>query len=148
MKKLIIPIVLFVLVLAGGYAVSQYRESEVTLTSENAGARGEPDFIWTYGTFEINDIPRTTISLTARYANGEIVTKDIETVDGSCNDYSNPDADVYVRSTMIICYYAGLGHYYKVVESDGKYEVQRKIFEEASPDYEPPQLPFEVVAQF
>ncbi len=49
---------------------------------------------------------------------------------------------------MIICYYAGLGRYYKVVEDRDGYAVQRRVFEEASPDYDPPPQAYETVVRF
>lgn len=111
---------------------------------------GEPVFAWSYKAVPGNEeIPRTMVSLTATYPDGNKITKEIETVQGeSCNAYPEPDKDVYTKSEMIICYYAGLGHYYKVVEANGKYLVKRKMFEEASPDYNPPQAEFETLAEF
>jgi hypothetical protein len=108
----------------------------------------DPSFQWSYQEFEESEIPRTTITLTARSSDGVSQTKEIDTIEGGCNEYAEPDVDAYSTSTMIICYYAGLGRYYKVVEQDGTYLVQRKIFEEASPDYVPVQNEFETIASF
>lgn len=113
-----------------------------------ASSRSNPEFAWSYESFDANETPRTTISLIANYSDGANETKTIDTIAGDCNDYDSPDADVYARSTMIICYYAGLGHYYKVIEADGRYAVQRKVFEEASPDYDPSVNGFETIQQF
>ncbi len=107
-----------------------------------------PTFAWTYDSFTEEEIPRTRISLTATSSNGTEQTKEIATIQGSCNDYVSPDANVYANSTMIICYYAGLGHYYKVVEAEGSYLVQEKTSEEARPDYNPPIEEFETIAVF
>lgn len=109
---------------------------------------GRPVFTWHYTPFAGEETPKTAITIRATYPNGEVVSKDIGIVEGGCNVYDNRDADVYKQSDMIICYYAGLGRYYKVVEGNGVYKVQRKIFEEASPDYNPPQQSFETVVEF
>lgn len=110
--------------------------------------RGEPAFSWSYREHEKDSIPYTDISLTASYADGTMETKVIDTVEGNCNGYEEADPDIYERSSMIICYYAGLGRYFKVVEEGEMYAVQRKVFEEASPEYEPAPQPYETVARF
>lgn len=110
--------------------------------------RGLPTFTWSYESFESEMIPRTTVSINARYEDGTSETKQVETIEGNCNEYTEPDADVYSKSTMITCYYAGFGRYYKVVEKNGEYQVLRKEFEEASPDYEPPIANYEVLVNF
>lgn len=111
-------------------------------------ADAAPIFIWSYEPTPDTDIPRTIITLNAARADGRIEAKEIDVVEGECNEYPDPDADVYADSTMIICYYAGLGRYYKVVEGEGGYLVQRKVFEEASPEYDPPIQQFETIARF
>lgn len=111
-------------------------------------ALGAPTFSWLYEAYDTPDIPYTDISLTVSYENGVSETKRIDRVEGSCNDYESDDSAVYERSTMIICYYAGLGRYFRVVVGEGEYLVQRRIFEEASPDYAPPQQPYETIERF
>lgn len=109
----------------------------------------QPMFTWKYRSFEKNDMLYTEISIIATSAEGgPAITRKVDTIEGSCNSYETPDADVYPKSDMIICYYAGLGHYYKVVNQGGKFLVQRKEFEEASPDYNPPIQSFEAIAEF
>lgn len=107
-----------------------------------------PAFEWRYTPSMRGDIPYSTIALVARYPDGFVKTKDIDTIAGGCNEYEPADTDVYEKSSMIICYYAGLGHYYKVVESDGHYLVKRKVFEEASPEYAPPPEEFKTIVRF
>jgi hypothetical protein len=109
---------------------------------------GDPTFTWQYTYTTSGDFPKTHVALTATYPDSTTIKKDIDTPDGSCNEYASPDKDIYPRSTMIICYAAGLGHYYKVVQSNNAYLVQRKTFEEGSPQYTPPELPFETIARF
>lgn len=109
---------------------------------------GAPIFSWEYSPINDRDFPKTQVVLTATYPDNTRISKHIDTPDGSCNEYTSPDADIYPRSTMIICYAAGLGHYYKVVQDKGAYLVQRKTFEEGSPEYTPPELPFKTIERF
>lgn len=109
---------------------------------------GDPTFTWQYTYITSGDFPQTKVALTATYPDGTTIKKDIDTPDGSCNEYATPDKDIYPGSTMSICYAAGLGHYYKVVHVNNDYLVKRKTFEEGSPEYTPPDLPFETIAKF
>lgn len=120
-------------------------EMEITVEEKVVGI---PTFTWSYKSSTIGDIPQTEISLTAKYEDGNSVTKVIDTVEGNCNEYEDADADTYERSSMIICYYAGLGRYFKVVADGAGYTVLRKIFEEASPEYDPPTHQYEAIASF
>ncbi len=142
---------LIVIVLIGGFFLLKEQKAETVpeMPEEVVTPEGAPTFEWSYSEpVEKDYIPYSTISLTATYPGGETRVKEIETIEGGCNEYPEPDADIYKDSTMIICYYAGFGRYYKVIESDGGYAVQRKEFEEASPDYNPPVRGFETVAKF
>lgn len=107
--------------------------------------RSNPQFEWRYETSEKAQIPQTQISLIASYSDQTSKVKVIDMVEGSCNIYDKRDADVYIKSDEIICYYAGLGRYYKVVKAEDGFKVKRKIFEEASPEYNPPQQEFEII---
>lgn len=109
---------------------------------------GDPVFTWQYTYITSGDFPKTHVALTATYPDETTIKKEIDSPDGSCNEYANPDKDIYKDSTMIICYAAGLGHYYKVVRVNNEYLVKRKTFEEGSPEYTPPNLPFETIAKF
>lgn len=144
-----------ILVSLFGYALSTHDvvvedTSNTATTTERviATPEGAPIFEWSYESSTEDEIPRTTISLTAIYPDGERESKKIQTIEGGCNEYVSPDSDVYENSSMIICYYAGLGHYFKVVEAGGKFNVQERIFEEASPDYSPPVTGYETIATF
>lgn len=111
---------------------------------------GAPTFTWTYSPVEKGSvsIPYNIVSLTATYPEGTIDTKEIDTIEGDCNEYVNPDKDVYLKSTEIICYYAGLGRYYKVVKDGTEYLVKKKEFEEGTPDYNPPTQEFVTIVKF
>lgn len=145
MKLLAFVLSLCVVLIVGGYV---FEDNALNSSIESKTDRGLPTFIWSYESFESEMIPRTKVSITARYEDGTAETKPVETIEGNCNEYTEADADVYPKSTMIICYYAGFGRYYKVVENNGKYQVLRKEFEEASPDYEPPVANYEVLVSF
>lgn len=145
MKKIIlIPILVIVIALV--FLVLNKPESEPQDVSVIPA--GEPMFEWKYSTVDKEGIPYTAVSLLATYPDNTEVSKEIDTIEGGCNEYVEPDADVYRNSKMIICYYAGLGHYFKVIEGEGAYLVQRKVFEEASPEYNPPVEEFETIAEF
>lgn len=150
MRYLLLLISILLLAI-GAFYLFQNEEAEpvvaepTPIVEENLG---EPTFLWSYLTGEVDSIPMTEISLTATYENGQTNTKLIDGIEGTCNEYPEPDADVYQNSTMIICYYAGLGHYFKIVKENGHYLVQRRVFEEASPDYDPPVEGFETIATF
>ncbi len=108
----------------------------------------QPTFTWSFRKTPRGDIAMTEITLTAAYPAGAKVAKIIETIEGECNEYSSPNTDVYAKSKMIMCYYAGIGRYYKVVKDNTGYAVMRKEFEEASPDYNPPVQEFKEVNRF
>lgn len=145
MKKVFIGIGI---ILLAAIALFVWRSKEVVAPAPAVVYEGAPTFTWNYRSFEKNDLPHSDISLVATYSNGMSKTKLIDTIEGGCNEYVSPDKDVYKDSTMIICYYAGFGQYYKVVERDGGYDVQRREFEEASPDYNPPKQEFKTIATF
>lgn len=153
MKKVLAGIsVALLLLVTAFFALNYYiywekQGSGSPVPSETTGA-GAPTFTWTYASSSKDDIPYSTISLAAEYPDGSVQAREIDTVVGDCNEYAEADTDTYENSTMIICYYAGLGHYFKIVEADGTYLVQRKTFEEASPDYTPPIESFKTILRF
>lgn len=150
LKYLLAFVVAAVVVIAGYDAF--WPGVDVTVepvVKEDSEPQGEPTFSWSYSTDESGEIARTKITLRAMYFDGTSRTKEIDTVDGTCNTYPSPDDDVYPKSDQIICYYAGFGLYYKVVATgNGTYSVQRREFEEASPDYSPPVTGFETIVVF
>lgn len=149
MKKL--PILLLVLALVSiswyFYAKRSTVDSVPTPQAETPVLK-EASFEWIYTYSSKSDIPRTGIDLRATYRDGTTETKHVDDIEGGCNEYEEKDRDTYPKSQMIICYYAGLGRYYKVVKQEHTYLVQRKEFEEASPDYSPPKQEFQTIAEF
>lgn len=110
-----------------------------------------PVFTWTYeedSELNLDGLPNTNIFLEARYSDGSVVRKPIDTVPGGCNALPDPEKDSLPNTPTIQCYSAGLGYRFMVTEGTGEYRIQRKKFEEASPDYEPPTYEYEVIARF
>lgn len=108
-------------------------------------------FAWRFteaNTLNLDGNPNTNVYLSATYTNGETEEKLIDTTAGSCNEIPDMAEDIAHNSTMIQCYAAGLGYYFKVTEAENGYRVERKTFEEATPDYEPPAYLYEVIAEF
>lgn len=124
------------------------RNNSVDLNYTNCIQAKEPIFKWRYEEFEGEYFFKSRIFLDVTYPNGAIDTKLIDTIDGGCADAPEQNEAVAPHSTKILCYYAGLGHYFKVIKGGNSYLVQRKIFEEATPDYTPPVQKYETVAKF
>lgn len=118
------------------------------IKEENDYPVGLPTFSWSYEEFDKDEISQSTIFLTAEYENGVNIKKEIDTIEGGCNVFIDPDKDIYDKSEMIICYYAGLGRYYKIVKDEENFLVKRKIFEEYHPDLTPPKTDFETIYIF
>jgi len=92
--------------------------------------------------------PNTEIYLKILREGGVAETRMMDTVNGSCNDLPDADNDVADNSTQIQCYYAGAGERFKIVKSGEVYQVKRQIFEEGSPDYNPPIEEYKVFMEF
>ena len=120
-------------------------------TQETIGTTEPPVFVWKYEkatTLNLDGLPKTNVFLEATYSNGAVERKLIATTDGGCNDLPESDADSVPTSNDAQCYAAGLGYHFKVTKGSASYLVQKKRFEEASPDYTPPASVYEVVAEF
>lgn len=119
-----------------------------TVTKENPQNTTPPVFVWVYekdDSLNLDGVPQTNIFLEARYSNGVIKRRLIDTTPGSCNDIADSDGD---SITTIQCYSAGLGYRFKVTKGETSYLVKRKIFEEALPNYTPPVYIYEVIGEF
>ncbi len=148
MKYIVVVVLSFALVAVGFFALSPNSNDYTPDLPTTMKGEGEPVLSWSYIESEIDSILYSEISLTAEYENNVTETKLIDRVEGSCNEYEERDVDVYEKSQMIICYYAGLGRYFKVVQVADGYVVQRKVFEESTPDYEPRVEEYETVTRF
>ena len=143
---------LFIFLIAVGVVFTIYTYKAYSPAEEEKLGNDLPQaFMWKYEKSEslnLDGQPKTVIFLEATYASAKVDRKQIDTVDGSCNEYDKRDANVYPRSQVIICYYAGLGQYYQVIEEDGKYLVQKKGFEEGVPNVTPTPQEFKTILQF
>ena len=93
-------------------------------------------------------INQTNVVLEVKYVDGTVVRKNIDTVDGSCNEVDKADANITASSTQIQCYAAGFGQWFKVTKGKTGYEVKRKNFEEATPEQTPTKYEYEVLTEF
>lgn len=156
MKKLIAIVFVIIVIVGVAYIVQTIShkniEEESPVVTTPVEYIGKPTFTWEYSEFVKNEIPGSVITLRATYENGATKKQEIDTIEGSCNALHDQDPedkrDVYAKSEMILCYYAGYGHYYKVVESNGSYLVKRKLIEETPPDEPYTEHSFETIAQF
>ena len=118
---------------------------------EPVGTTEPPVFVWKYEkatTLNLDGLPKTNVFLEATYSNGVVERKLIATTDGGCNDLPESDKDSVPTSKDAQCYAAGLGYHFKVTKGSLSYLVQKKRFEEASPDYTLPTSVYEVVGEF
>lgn len=148
MKYLIVVLLSFAVVVVGFFMLSPNNGDYTPDLPTTMKGEGLPDFSWSYATSTVDSISYSEISLTATYENDVTEVKRIDRIEGDCNEYAERDADVYEKSPMIICYYAGLGRYFKVVQEEDGFVVLRKVFEEAAPDYTPPIEEYETVTRF
>jgi hypothetical protein len=110
-----------------------------------------PTFTWNFenaSSLNPDGIPQTNVYLTATYQDGTIISKKIDTTDGSCNELPDADKDSLDHTTVIQCYAAGFGYTYKIVKGSDTYLVQRKGFEEATPEQKPVDYKYETVSEF
>ena len=90
------------------------------------------------------EYPQTLVTLMVRREGKVVEFKDIATVDGSCN-LMPTETLLALDSEQLLCYYAGFGYQYRVIDDGVNYMVQQKEIEEASPDYNPPIAEFKTI---
>jgi hypothetical protein len=149
LASIAVLVVLFYIL--NSFIYKQKQGTGVVVEPNSPSIVGEPTFVWKYendATQNPDGFPQTVVSVVATYPNGASETKKIDTVDGSCNDLPDAEADSVPGTTAVQCYYAGFGYRFKITQGPASYLVQRKEFEEASPDYNPPVAEYEVVAEF
>ncbi len=139
---------LLLIILLGVYGYKAFAPTPI----EDSGTRAEISaFVWEYKsavTLNPDGIPETEIYLDARYVNGKAQKKLIDTVPSTCSELPDAENDSAVGTTTIQCYGAGLGFKFKITKGQNSYQVQRQMFEEASPDHNPPTYEYVVVAEF
>lgn len=155
-------IILLVIVgiIAGFYALNNYIYNEKQaddvvvdsdqITVDTDVSTRAPVFVWKFeeaDSLNLDGIPETNVIIEATYSGGNVETKLIDTTPGGCN--ALPDSrDNISGAESIQCYSAGLGYHFRITKGDNSYTVERKTFEEALPDYEPPVYTYEVIAEF
>ncbi len=110
-----------------------------------------PVFTWRYAkadSMNLDGQPKTDVFLVAKYSNGKVEEKLIDTSSGGCNDLPDRDEDSVPNSTNAQCYGAGLGYRFKITKGENSYLVLQKKFEEGLPDYAPPSGEYKVVSEF
>ncbi len=145
---------LLLLIGSGIFAYKTYapthRYEDAPVTTED-GDITPPTFAWVFAedhSLNPDGFPQTTVSLVATYPDGSVKDRLIDIVPGGCSILPDPEEGSLHGSSAVQCYYAGLGYRYRVVTGDTSYLVERKTFEEASPDYEPPQQEYETISEF
>ena len=147
--KILIGLIILIVLALGIFYFTQKSKKDLHVVAPTPTDKTNARFEWVYESKgEKDGIPQTTVSLAGHYVDGTSDKTYIDDIEGGCNEYASPDKDVYKGSTEIMCYYAGFGIYYKVVQSGEHYLVQKKEFEEASPDYNPPVQEFKTILQF
>lgn len=148
-------------IVAGFYAFNNYIYKEKQGDSEisehyidSAQVEGKaqtPTFVWQYenaDSLNLDGLPQTNIFLEVKYPTGVTLRKLIDTTPGTCNSLPDSDIDSVLGSSNIQCYSAGLGYRFKITTGKKSYLVERKTFEEASPDYNPPPYKYEIISEF
>lgn len=113
-------------------------------------SKGAPVFRWKYeadDSLNGDGLPQTNVFLEASYSSLKKASKLIATVPGSCNDLPDREKDSAPNSSVAQCYAAGYGDLFKVIKGERSYVVMRKVFEEGSPEYDPPVQPYKVVLE-
>ena len=150
--------VVFIILLIIGFAFFAYKKYAPTTTmptetptetsTENTGPVA---FTWKYEeatSLNPDGNPNTNVFLEAKYSNGKTMSRLITVSPGSCNDLPDVPSDSVINSTAIQCYHAGLGYRFKITKSTTSYLIMRQVFEEGSPEYNPPVTNYEVDSQF
>lgn len=126
------------------FAYKTYAPAPAEETPQPAEPAGPPAFSWRFedaDSLNPDGNPETRVLLDVTYADGSKETRLVDTTHASCNELPETEAGI------IQCYGAGLGYRFRIIESGSRYLVQRKTFEEASPEYEPPAYEYETVLE-
>lgn len=110
----------------------------------------EPVFSWRYeadDSLNGDGLPQTNVYLETSYSSLKKTSKLVATVPGSCNDLPDREKDSALNSSVAQCYAAGYGDLFKITKGERSYLVMRRVFEEGSPEYNPPVQPYKVVLE-
>lgn len=151
--RAVVFIILFLVF--GLFAYTSYAPTPLNMTATSTPVAVEnttpPTFVWkseAATTTNLDGLPKTTVFVEATYADGSVVRKQIDTPDGSCNVLEDSKIERLANTSIYQCYAAGFGYYYRIAKGESSYVIQRKGFEEGSPEYTPPEYPFENVGEF
>lgn len=153
--------IVLIIIIAGAIIFASYnfihvekQDSEqlsVTDTPKPEDRTDRPIFNWRYeeaSTLNPDGNPSTNVFLDVNYPNKTTLSKLIQNEPGSCNSLPDAEPGSVPNSVSIQCYYAGFGAKYKIVLVSTSYQIQKKEFEEGSPDYNPPEQQYKTVAEF
>lgn len=144
-----------ILIIGGGYiAFSQFSKvpesDEALVPSKEAGAT-EPIFSWEFeeaDSLNLDGQPETNVILTITHEGKVPQRKLVETSQSGCNELPDPEEGSVPGTTAVLCYGAGLGYMFKITQSTEAYLIERKMFEEGSPDHTPLSQEYEVIHEF
>lgn len=143
-------------IIAGFYALNNYIYKEkqgenIVYEPYAEGENGTPIFEWKFeeaDSLNLDGNPEINVFLEAMYPNKVVQRKLIDTVPMGCNTLEDTKEIIALNSSVAQCYGAGLGYWFKVTKGENSYLVERKMFEEASPDYNPPASTYETILEF
>ncbi|HRH31282.1 MAG TPA: hypothetical protein PK950_01320 [Candidatus Paceibacterota bacterium] len=159
---LIIIIALFIIFRKPATAPTDVEQVGQNQTGPMTESVAPTAFAWRYEAAPTNNpdgIPQTKVFVDVTYpsASGTAApdTKLVDTTDGSCFPYEgrytgtaqDENKDIVAGTKVIQCYAAGFGYYFKIVRGERSYEIMRKEFAEASPEFNPPEQPFVKIAE-
>lgn len=152
--------IVFCAVILAGLGVFAYQlyapsDEEGLIQDKEDGAVGELPiaraFAWSFeeaDSVNPDGNANTNVFFEVVYSNDTTERLLVDTTAGSCSEIEASEDDVLEGTSMVVCYSAGLGQYFKVTEGEGGYVVHRKLFEEVSPSYTPPLYDYESLAVF
>jgi hypothetical protein len=126
---------------------AEIRENESTEETVDSNPKS---FEWKFeksDSLNLDGLPNTDVFVEVTYENGEVKSPLVDTQPGGCSALDSTDEDNALGSKSAQCYGAGLGYTYKITKGEDSYQVKRKQFEEALPNYNPTTTEYEVVAE-
>ena len=119
--------------------------------SEEAAASREPSaFAWRFekaDSMNPDGNPETDVLLDIAYTDSTIESVLIDTTPGNCNELPDPEEQRVEGTGVVQCYAAGLGYRYKITKGESSYLIERKEFEEGSPEYVPVVQEYKIVSE-
>lgn len=144
-------ILIVILVVAGIASIFLLKKQEVVApVVQQVETTQPPMFAWIFGKsdkLDLDGLPQSTVTLRTTYSGGIIKDTLIDTVQGSCNELPDADKDNVAHTATIQCYAAGAGERFRIIKGEQSYLVQKKEFEEGSPEYNPPEQEYKTVKE-